>query len=99
MYLGRIVETGRAEDVFARPLHPYTQALLAAIPEPDPERVRPDGPALSGELPAPDRLPEGCRFHPRCPHVTDRCRTEAPKPITVARGDGVAHVVECHLHG
>ncbi|MCU0869697.1 MAG: ATP-binding cassette domain-containing protein [Burkholderiales bacterium] len=100
MYLGRIVETGRAEDVFARPLHPYTQALLAAIPEPDPTRARAAGPALSGELPAPDRMPDGCRFHPRCPHATDRCRTEAPRPVSVARGDaGVAHVVECHLHG
>jgi oligopeptide/dipeptide ABC transporter ATP-binding protein len=103
MYLGRIVETGAAEDVFARPLHPYTQALLAAIPEPDPTRDRSTSAArLEGELPAPDAPPSGCRFHPRCPQAIARCRSEAPKPVTVSRGAGAsaaAHVVECHLHG
>lgn len=96
MYLGRIVEMGPAEDIYAQPRHPYTQALIAAIPEPEPgperERV-----IVQGDLPSPENPPSGCRFHPRCPHAIDRCRAEAPKLAqlgTKAR----QHVVECHLY-
>lgn len=96
MYLGRIVEMGPAEDIYAQPRHPYTQALIAAIPEPEPEPER-ERVIVQGDLPSPENPPSGCRFHPRCPHATDRCRAEAPKLAqlgTKAR----QHVVECHLY-
>jgi oligopeptide transport system ATP-binding protein len=94
MYLGRIVELGSTEVVFQRPLHPYTQALLAAIPVPDPEleRRRHYVP-LSGELPSPARPPAGCRFHTRCPHAMAHCATLVPRLVEVAPGRHAA----CHL--
>jgi peptide/nickel transport system ATP-binding protein len=77
MYLGRIVEINSAEQLYQTPAHPYTQALLKSIPIPDPHRsVRHE--ALKGEVPSPINPPAGCHFHTRCPHVRDRCRTEAP---------------------
>jgi oligopeptide/dipeptide ABC transporter ATP-binding protein len=94
MYLGRIVETAGAEELFARPRHPYTRALLDAIP-----RFEQTGPrgarAGTGELPDPERPPPGCPFHPRCPKATEICRTEAPAS---RRPDGAAadHLVRCH---
>jgi oligopeptide/dipeptide ABC transporter ATP-binding protein len=93
MYLGRIVEMGSTESVYADPKHPYTQALLAAIPEPDPDRVR-DRIPLQGELPSPEHPPTGCPFHPRCPQAMDRCRREAPLPLERGR----SHIVACHLY-
>ncbi|HEX7097410.1 MAG TPA: ABC transporter ATP-binding protein, partial [Acidimicrobiales bacterium] len=94
MYLGAVVETGTAEQVYARPRHPYTQALLSAIPHPDPrtERRR-ERIVLGGEMPSPTRIPSGCRFHTRCPYVLDVCRTEVPAMTDY--GDGA---VACHLH-
>ncbi len=92
MYLGRLVEVGPAEDVFNTPAHPYTQALIAAIPEADPRR-RHVLPSLPGEIPSPSNLPPGCRFHTRCPHAVDRCRIEDP----VARVIGQDRIVACHL--
>jgi oligopeptide/dipeptide ABC transporter ATP-binding protein len=79
MYLGQIVETGRTEDVLSAPRHPYTQALLSAVPEPDPDRQR-TRILLAGEPPSPSRPPSGCRFHPRCfhPAKNDRCVAEPP---------------------
>ena len=77
MYLGRIVECGPTAEVFARPLHPYTQALLSAVPVPDPTRAR-SRILLTGEVPSPRHIPHGCRFHPRCPHVRDKCRQVEP---------------------
>ncbi|HEV2292032.1 MAG TPA: ABC transporter ATP-binding protein [Gemmatimonadales bacterium] len=79
MYLGRLVEVGPAEEVLSRPKHPYTQALLAAVPEPDPA-VRPVRLVVPGEPPSPSAPPPGCPFHPRCQHpgVDARCRTERP---------------------
>ncbi len=86
MYLGRIVELAEKRRLFANPRHPYTRALLAAIPHPDPAlrgRLRP----LGGDLPSPANMPPGCRFHTRCPHATEICRRDDPALI-----DGVA----CH---
>ncbi len=97
MYLGRVVEMGDAEQVFGDPKHPYTQALLAAIPEPEPPSAQtPAAVPLLGELPSPDNLPTGCRFHTRCVHAMDRCRTEPPQPLQVGTAQRV-HWVECHL--
>ena len=95
MYLGQVVEYGLAEEVYNRPRHPYTKALLSAIPVPDPvvqrsrERIR-----LNGEIPSPADPPSGCRFHTRCASVMDICRTVAPEKFE-APGGVTAH---CHLH-
>ncbi|MFE3454704.1 ABC transporter ATP-binding protein [Nonomuraea sp. NPDC059194] len=76
MYLGKIVEVGRTEEVWADPRHPYTRALLAAIPQPDGLGTLPA--ELPGDVPDPADPPSGCRFHPRCPHVMDVCRVKEP---------------------
>jgi len=91
MYLGRIVETAAADELYARPRHPYTHALLAAAPNPDPA-VRRERPAWVG---AP---PSGCPFHPRCPFVTERCRVERPELLTMVNGPP-DHPVACHQAG
>jgi oligopeptide/dipeptide ABC transporter ATP-binding protein len=92
MYLGRIVESAPAADLFRNPLHPYTRALLQAIPVPDPERVR-ERAVLAGDPPSPAEPPPGCRFHPRCPVAVDRCRREDP----VLREAAPGHRAACHL--
>jgi oligopeptide/dipeptide ABC transporter ATP-binding protein len=92
MYLGRIVEHASTEDIFARPNHPYTQALLAEAPRLD-QRKREFAP-IKGEIPSPLFPPSGCHFHPRCPHAFDRCSAEAPRFATV----GADHVSACHLN-
>ncbi|HBS5981205.1 TPA: ABC transporter ATP-binding protein [Klebsiella variicola] len=79
MYLGRIVEEGPTETVFTRPLHPYTAALVSAIPEIDPDKPLPKN-LLGGEPPSPVAVPSGCAFHPRCPHAQVQCRTGEPPP-------------------
>jgi oligopeptide/dipeptide ABC transporter ATP-binding protein len=76
MYAGRLVEIAPTRELFQRPLHPYTQALLAAVPWPDPDRKM--NVAVAGEIPDPSRLPTGCAFHPRCPDCFERCRSERP---------------------
>ena len=91
MYLGRIVETGPKERVFANPRHPYTRVLLSAIPRPDPHR-RLARQAPGGDVPSPADVPPGCRFHTRCAYVIDRCRTEDPALHPVDR----AHLSACH---
>jgi oligopeptide/dipeptide ABC transporter ATP-binding protein len=91
MYLGRIVEVGDTARLFENPKHPYTFALLASVPIPDPEVVqRLD--VLEGDVPSPINLPSGCRFRLRCPYATDRCASEAPVPREVEPG----HWIECH---
>ena len=93
MYLGRIVEEGRAQDVVRDPRHPYTRALLSVVPKRDPrERSTPQ--ILGGEPPNPTDVPPGCRFHPRCPVALDRCRTVDPA-LMPAGGDG--HRAACVL--
>jgi oligopeptide/dipeptide ABC transporter ATP-binding protein len=93
MYLGRIVETGPSRRILSAPAHPYTRALLAAVP-------RLEGPGatprqrLAGDLPSPLRPPPGCRFHTRCPEAREICRRVSPEPVQLAPG----HVVACHLH-
>ena len=86
MYLGRFAETGPAERIFAVPCHPYTRALLSAVPIPNPERAVTE-PALGGDVPSPLNPPSGCAFHTRCPHARERCATE--RPALEATGDGV----------
>ena len=86
MYLGRFAETGPAERIFAVPRHPYTRALLSAVPIPNPERAVTE-PALGGDVPSPLNPPSGCAFHTRCPHARERCATE--RPALEATGDGV----------
>lgn len=94
MYLGKLMETAPAEDLFARPQHPYTQALLSAIPIPDPVREQERVPLLlEGDLPSPANPPAGCRFSTRCPLVQDICR-EVPPPL---EEKSPGHQVACHL--
>ena len=92
MYLGQIVERGPAGEVFGRPRHPYTAALLASVPSPDPT-VRSSLKALEGDVPSAVNPPAGCRFHPRCPYCMDVCTTEAPLHREVEGGTSRA----CHL--
>lgn len=92
MYLGRVVERAPKQALFARPTHPYTRALLAAIPLPDPTRRRDPAPAR-GEPPSPQAPPPGCGFHPRCPFARDRCRVEEPE----LRPFGSGRAVACHF--
>lgn len=94
MYLGRIVEVADAAALYATPRHPYTAALLSAIPVPDPDRPR-ERIVLEGDVPSPTRPPAGCRFHPRCPMARDRCRQEEPELLQVAPG----HLSACHFAG
>jgi len=93
MYLGRIVEYGPAEKVFANPRHPYTTALLSAVPEIDPAKRR-ERIVLKGELPNPENMPSGCPFHPRCARAMDTCSSHVPQRVTA---DGVE--VACLLYG
>ncbi|NRR20707.1 dipeptide ABC transporter ATP-binding protein [Brevibacillus sp. MS2.2] len=93
MYLGRIVELTTSSQLYSNPLHPYTKALLSAVPSPDPDAVR-ERVILQGDVPSPAKPPSGCTFHTRCPHVTEECRTVRPEFADT--GDG--HFVACHLY-
>jgi oligopeptide/dipeptide ABC transporter ATP-binding protein len=94
MYLGRLVEIGPADEVYKRSRHPYTRALIAAIPVPDPEH-RHSRPVLGGDVPSPIDPPPGCAFHPRCPHAEARCRAERPELRSPA--GAAEHTVACHF--
>lgn len=99
MYLGRLVERASAEELYRNPKHPYTQALLASIPVPDPT-LRKDKEPLQGDVPSPLAPPSGCTFRTRCPHATAQCAKTAPSAINVSTDDKEAagHWVACHLY-
>ena len=91
MYLGKIVEIAPSDELFEEPLHPYTQALLAALPIPDPEYTRKKPRIeIKGEPPSPINPPPGCRFHPRCPYAMDICKRKEPRLVEVRPGRYVA---------
>jgi oligopeptide/dipeptide ABC transporter ATP-binding protein len=92
MYLGKVAELGPTAKIFERPLHPYTQALLSAIPVPDPETHR-ERIILTGDVPNPVNPPKGCRFNPRCAHAREICREQEPK---LDQGDSNDRLVACH---
>jgi|KBSMisStaDraftv2_1062788.scaffolds.fasta_scaffold11139_2 oligopeptide/dipeptide ABC transporter ATP-binding protein len=92
MYLGKIVEIAPKREIFARPQHPYTEALLEAVPVPDPA-IRKQRRVLEGDVPSPIAPPSGCRFHTRCPYVEERCKREEPPLQEISPGQWVA----CHL--
>ena len=93
MYLGNLVEITESNELYDNPLHPYTQALLSAIPIADPKRARArERIKLTGELPSPMNVPEGCHFAPRCPYATEQCRADGPKLREIGRG----HFVACY---
>jgi oligopeptide/dipeptide ABC transporter ATP-binding protein len=92
MYLGRIVEYTDKKTLFTSPQHPYTEALLSAVPIPDPT-IRREKIILKGDVPSPIKPPSGCHFHTRCPYVEERCKVEEPLLREIAPG----HQVCCHL--
>ena len=94
MYLGSMVEFGSKEDIFSNPLHPYTQALFSAIPQPDPD-IKMNRIILKGDIPSPANPPKGCRFHTRCPHAKDICKEVTPEYKDYGNG----HCAACHLLG
>ena len=94
MYLGRVVEFTDKRRLFAKPLHPYTEALLSAIPVPDPTANRDGRIVLKGDVPSPVKRPHGCHFHTRCPRAMDRCKVVTPAYREVRPG----HWVGCHLY-
>jgi oligopeptide/dipeptide ABC transporter ATP-binding protein len=96
MYLGQLVEVGDAATIYEEPAHPYTQALLSAIPQPDLERRR-KRIVLAGDVPNPEHPPAGCPFHPRCPQAMDRCRAEVPLERNLGT-DVKPRLVRCHLY-
>jgi oligopeptide/dipeptide ABC transporter ATP-binding protein len=98
MYLGRIVEYTDSETLYAAPLHPYTQALISAVPIPDPSRKRKRF-LLSGDVPSPANPPLGCHFHPRCPFAVAICKTASPQLVSVSGAGEKDHRVACHRAG
>ena len=93
MYLGKIVEVAPKKNLFDKPLHPYTKALISAVPVPNPD-FRKHRIILQGDVPSPANPPQGCRFHPRCPNAMDVCRTQEPQMVEVED----RHFVACHLY-
>ncbi|WP_034762589.1 ABC transporter ATP-binding protein [Rossellomorea vietnamensis] len=93
MYLGKMVELSDSENLYEKPLHPYTQALLSAVPVPDPDFTR-ETILLQGDIPSPSNPPSGCTFHTRCPHATDICKQKVPEFKEHQPG----HYVACHLY-
>jgi len=92
MFLGRLVEVGTTEEIFAQPLHPYTMLLMSAVPRPDPRQRGRERPLMQGEIPSPMNLPSGCRFHTRCPFARDICKTDDP-----ALQEQGGRAVACHF--
>ena len=98
MYLGRIVEYTDSDALYAAPLHPYTQALISAIPIPDPSRKRKRF-LLAGDVPSPANPPSGCHFHPRCPFAVAMCKTAYPQLASISGAGETDHRVACHRAG
>lgn len=96
MYLGELVEKAETDSLFSKPKHPYTKALLSAIPRVDPKRRGAHRIVLEGDIPSPENPPEGCRFHTRCPQAMDICKTQKPETRSLSLGE--AHLVKCHLY-
>ncbi|MDD7463602.1 MAG: ABC transporter ATP-binding protein, partial [Anaerococcus sp.] len=94
MYLGSLVEVADSVNLYARPLHPYTKALLSAIPVPDPNIDTSKRVKLKGEIPSPIDAPKGCKFSTRCPYAKDICKNERPVLKEIEEG----HIVSCHLY-
>lgn len=95
MYLGEIVEIGKTEEIFTEPKHPYTKALLSAVPQINSaEKEEKETVTMTGELPSPKNLPQGCKFHTRCPFVMDKCKTEAPNEKEFTS----SHKCKCFLY-
>ena len=93
MYLGRMVELADADEIYKRPLHPYSKSLMSAVPIPDPKIARENQRiVLSGDIPSPLNAPSGCPFRTRCPHATDACAESMPEFKEVSKG----HFVACH---
>lgn len=95
MYLGKIVEIGKAKELFSKPVHPYTKALLNAVPIPDLEEKEKDRPLLQGEIGSSTNPPSGCRFHPRCPYATEICKQREPLMLETQPGSG--HFCACPI--
>ena len=93
MYLGSMVEFGAKKDIFDNPLHPYTQALFSAIPNPDPD-AKMQRMVLTGDIPSPANPPKGCRFHTRCPYAKEICKHVSPEYREVEPG----HFTACHMY-
>ncbi|MDQ0340988.1 peptide/nickel transport system ATP-binding protein/oligopeptide transport system ATP-binding protein [Caldalkalibacillus uzonensis] len=93
MYLGQLVEKAPTDELFMHPLHPYTQALLSAIPLPNP-KIKKERIIIKGDIPSPINPPSGCVFHTRCPHVTERCKIERP----IVKEQSPGHFLSCHLY-
>ena len=93
MYLGEIVEIGKTEEIFSEPKHPYTKALLSAVPEINPTTEK-ETVAMTGELPSPKNLPQGCKFHTRCPFVMDKCKEQQPEE----KDFSPTHTCKCFLY-
>ena len=91
MYVGKLVETARTEELYRTPKHPYTAALMAAVPVADP-RIKTGNVELKGEVPSPANPPSGCYFHPRCAFAVDACRTQTPALREISPN----HFVSCH---
>jgi oligopeptide/dipeptide ABC transporter ATP-binding protein len=96
MYLGRIVELADTDELFRSPRHPYTRALLSAVPSPDPDLADAEPVMVSGDVPSPVNPPSGCRFHPRCPQAQDRCQVDDPQ-LAGQGGSSPGHVAACHF--
>lgn len=92
MYVGKMVELADTNTLYRRPMHPYTNALLSAVPYPDPSKRNTGHIELQGNVADPANPPSGCYFHPRCPYATEQCRAEVPTPVEVEKG----HFVSCH---
>jgi oligopeptide/dipeptide ABC transporter ATP-binding protein len=95
MYLGKIVETANCQDLYAHPKHPYTEALLSAVPQPNP-KAKKKRIILTGDIPSPANVPSGCYFHPRCPKAIDACKIKPPQLLGLS--ENASHGVSCLLY-